>query len=202
MSTGSVQASSQNCDDGQHVFGKLALGGLCISIFCHNDLCSVSCTNKVDEIECEAAQAVFVGHIQFAYLSTHDFLQNLVEPRPFEVESTADVGDNGTVFAELGDECAGLVAEEVLLLPGGDSGIDNVDTGCRFWGVIGVPDNAGKIVSSGSFEAILDVSDLPVACPHTEGGVTHPEHFARFRWGDESRLMHSSYDYDDKPHLM
>ena len=37
---------------------------------------------------------------------------------------------------------------------------------------------------------------------HPEGGVTHPEHFARFRWGDESRLMHSSYDYDDKPHLM
>lgn len=86
----------------------------------------MSGANEVDEIECEAAQSVLVGHIQSAYLASHDFLQNLVKPRPFEVESTPGVGDDGAMGTELIDEARGLRGEKAALFAGGDSGIDDI----------------------------------------------------------------------------
>jgi hypothetical protein len=75
----------------------------------------VSCTNELDEIECETAQPVLVGHIQVAYLVSHDSFQNLVKPSTLEVETASNVSDDNTVGSELFDETLRLVAEKPSL---------------------------------------------------------------------------------------
>lgn len=86
----------------------------------------MSCTNEVDEIECEATEPVLMGHIQVSYLASHDLFQNLVKPSPFEVEPTSDVSDDCAMASKLIDESGGLIFKELALVSCRDSCIDDV----------------------------------------------------------------------------
>lgn len=60
-----VEASAKNGDDGKYVLGELELGrsGGVIRVCVHDDLRTVLGENKLDEIECEPAEPVFVGNV-------------------------------------------------------------------------------------------------------------------------------------------
>ena len=60
-----VEASPKNSDDGKYVFGKLVLGGDGgVDIVCfHDDFCTTSLENVLDEIECEPAEPVSIGNV-------------------------------------------------------------------------------------------------------------------------------------------
>lgn len=94
----------------------------------HNEVGSAVVTNELEQIVCDAAQAVTVGNVNRAYSTVKDASQKPLEAGAAEVDAARDVAEAERGLRVAGAERLDLAFEVVLLLAGGDASVDDVDT--------------------------------------------------------------------------
>ena len=89
-----------------------------------------------NELDSETSESVFVGHHNFVDAIAFDEVQKCRKTFALEVEAGGDVGDDFVMFRTLFFEHVDLSLEiaRVLLLRGGDTRVDDDDTGDLFDG--------------------------------------------------------------------
>jgi hypothetical protein len=89
-----------------------------------------------NELDAEASESVFVGHHNFVDAVAFDEVQKCRKTFALKVEAGGDVGDDFVVLRTLFVERVDLSLEvaRVLLLRGGDTRVDDDDTGDFFDG--------------------------------------------------------------------
>jgi hypothetical protein len=110
-------------NDGEQVFGELALGLLGGRLVEDAEAGSALGEDVLDELEPEPRQAVPVGHDNLRDASAHAAFHHLAEAFPAKVDAGADVADD-SVVGEHFPEGRDLPLEVVLLVVGGDAAVD------------------------------------------------------------------------------
>jgi len=119
----SGQPSGKDSEDGEQVLGKLVGGGERNMIENH-DAATVRLDQPLDEIKAEPRQLVSVGDHNVADFAAQDAFQYGTQSLALEVESAADVGNDGVIgesFAHEGD----LAVKVVALLAAGHAAVAN-----------------------------------------------------------------------------
>jgi hypothetical protein len=124
-----VELGPEDGDDGEDVFGEVLLVGSGFRSV-DDDSCAVVGEDVLDEVVCEAAEAVAVRDVDSAKSAFECELEQGAQASSFEVDATGDVAEDDCVWV-VAAEGGELSLEVAGLLACADSGVDSVDS--LFW---------------------------------------------------------------------